>query len=132
MAKTLSVGRRAQYHTIVDNEDYHAVLAFKWTFLVSHPRSANPNIYVRRHRRILQDGFRVRQTYFLAWFILEVCMGLPRPTPEHTADHKNGDTLDNRRTNLRWATRKEQAANRRSKRNLIATLRDYIADPIPF
>lgn len=130
MPRLVSVGRRAQYATLVDDEDYHAVAANRWTFLVSHPRGPTTLVYVRRHRRILQEGIHVRQTLYLARFILEVCMGCPCPTPDHSADHRNGDTLDNRRSNLRWATRKEQAANRRNRRHLAPALREMLEDPI--
>lgn len=35
----------------------------------------------------------------------------PPPSPEHVVDHKNGDTLDARRCNLRWVTISENAKN---------------------
>jgi len=34
--------------------------------------------------------------------------GETRPTPLHTAHHKNTKTLDNRRDNLDWASKSEQ------------------------
>lgn len=37
-------------------------------------------------------------------------MGYP-PSPDLTVDHANRDVLDNRRSNLRWATATEQLAN---------------------
>lgn len=38
-----------------------------------------------------------------------VCIAFhgPRPTPTHQAAHNNGNPLDNRAVNLRWATRSE-------------------------
>lgn len=36
----------------------------------------------------------------------------PRPSPRHQVDHANRNTLDNRRENLRWANRRQQARNR--------------------
>jgi hypothetical protein len=36
----------------------------------------------------------------------------PRPSPKHTVDHINRNPSDNRDANLRWATKKEQSANR--------------------
>jgi hypothetical protein len=35
----------------------------------------------------------------------------PRPTPEHTVDHKDGDTINNCIENLRWADKIEQSTN---------------------
>jgi len=42
--------------------------------------------------------------------------GGERPTPQHTADHKNHDKGDNRACNLRWASKSEQVLNRRKAR----------------
>lgn len=36
----------------------------------------------------------------------------PRPSPEHEVAHWDGDERNNRKTNLRWATRKENAEDR--------------------
>ena len=49
-------------------------------------------------------------TYSVARLVLYAHVG-PPPSPEHTADHINRNTLDNRLLNLRWASRVEQRAN---------------------
>ncbi len=36
----------------------------------------------------------------------------PRPTPKHQVAHGDGDRLNNRASNLRWATPKENGADR--------------------
>ena len=53
------------------------------------------------------------KTHYVHTLVLETFYG-EKPTPLHTCDHKNGNSIDNQIDNLRWATRGEQLANRRS------------------
>lgn len=120
MARRISLGRGAKYSTLVSNEDYLAVVKNRWSFKRS---KRCKNIYARRHRR--KNG--TRQTLLLSHFILIERMNIPRPSPEHTADHIDGDTLNDQRYNLRWATAKEQRRNQRRPRRV--RVKDYA---IPF
>jgi hypothetical protein len=80
---------------LVDDEDYERVVAWRW--------QANLRKGQWRARRTAQRGER-KYSVFMHRFIL----GAP---PGTLVDHRNGDTLDNRRGNLRLATHSQNAAN---------------------
>jgi hypothetical protein len=84
---------------LVDDEDYGLVSAFRWS---AHVRRSNGREWV----------YAVSQTGGRRW-MHDLIMGencLP------SVDHISGDTLDNRRSNLRTATQKEQMRNRQPNR----------------
>lgn len=88
-------------YAIVDDDDLDDVIGQRW---VADRRDHTT------YARCLRKCCGPRGQY-LHQFI----MGKP-PRPGLTVDHINRDGLDNRRSNLRWATAKEQAANRGSRR----------------
>lgn len=102
------IGARAQYETRVSFEDYAYLLGFKWTFARSH--KGGELIYARRS--VWCPARRCNVTVLMHHVVMERAE-LLRPTPEHTADHENGDSLDNERENLRWLTPEQQMRNRR-------------------
>lgn len=78
---------------LVDDEDFGRVHQFKWYlsndgYASRNKRENNRRVTIRMHR-----------------FILSV-------KPGENVDHISGDRLDNRRSNLRLATRQENAFNR--------------------
>lgn len=94
-------GRRgAGRYALVDAADADRVLAHPW-------RLIDCGGYLYQHAWIPDAAApRGRRNISMHRFIL----GL-EPGDEHTGDHTNGDTLDNRRANLRVATRAQNRQN---------------------
>lgn len=88
--------------TLVDAADLPVLAGRRWW------REQRPNVCYAR----CSEGCRRRGLY-----LHRILMGEP-PEPGMSVDHINGDGLDNRRKNLRWATAEEQAANRDRLREL--------------
>lgn len=103
---TILIGARCQYETEVSPEDYAFLLTFKWTFAVSH--KGGELVYARRS--VWESG-GYNRTILMHHVVMERA-GLVRPSRHHTADHRDGDSLNNRRRNLRWATAEQQMRNR--------------------
>lgn len=111
----IPLGTRGLYDAIVDARHYAALTRWRWNF----KRSRGGGIYARRGGGRLTSG-ELRPTILMHVFILETLKGEPRPSPNHTPDHINRNSLDNREDNLKWATPSEQAQNtRRGKRSAL-------------
>jgi len=87
---------------IVDNADLERVNQFKWQYGAGRNRK-----YVFR---TAQRNY-VRQTIYLHRFILDITDSTVQ------VDHLNGNTLDNRRVNLRAGTASANQLNQRCHRN---------------
>jgi len=94
--KALTVKLTQGYEAQISPEDI-ALLGHLWC--VSHPETGRPYAVRRKEGKIV-------------YMHREVCQ--PRPLPSEDVDHINGDTLDNRRENLRPVTRSLNNLNRRS------------------
>lgn len=68
--------------------------------------------YYRVMVAVKEEGRRyvTRKTVRVNRLVCEAFHGHP-PTPKHEAAHSNGDSLDNRYTNLEWQTKAENLAN---------------------
>lgn len=83
---------------VVSPEDFDALAKFKW-----HAFRCGRTTYAKRNTRDGSSGLMHR-----------VILGLANPKQD--VDHANGDGLDNRRANLRLATRAQNNANQRKTR----------------
>lgn len=130
MAQTISVGSRGQFAMLVSDEDYDFLIRWRWSFARSHPREHGGRrelIYARRSARVAGDPLWTeagpvaapkRKFDLFVHHVILARMGYPEPPePGWTADHENGETLDNQRPNLRWASRRYQANNQRDRRH---------------
>jgi hypothetical protein len=90
------------YEVLIDDEDFERIKKFSW-----HRTSGNrPPIYFCRTKRY--GG--VRKTIMLHKFIMNA--------PENMeVDHRDLNTLDNRKSNLRICTHAENCKNRRGVHN---------------
>lgn len=84
---------------LVDDEDYEALARFSWCAV----RFSGKTLYALRSVRL--NPHRTKN------FVMH--RELMNPTAGALVDHANGDGLDNRRANLRLATRAQNMQNRR-------------------
>ena len=89
--------------TIVDQQDYYQLGHFKWSVCGN-----DKNIYAAR---ILS---KTRSGRVISSFLHREIMNDPKG---FFVDHRNGNGLDNRRDNLRLATRSQNSANKRKRKN---------------
>src|SRR5262249_2950133 len=93
---------------LIDWEDYEWALQWLWSPIRSR---STWKLYATRSTRLNGRGGGSTRIYLHKEVLLRA-EGAP-PTPKHNiGDHKNGNSLDNRRANLRWATSGMNARNR--------------------
>lgn len=96
----LSAGKE----TIVDDDDFDFLSQFTWTFCPS---------------RTVKTGyaytFRALPSRKLTWFLMHRLIMMAEKG--QIVDHKNGNSLDNRRCNLRFVTRSQSAMNQKLHAN---------------
>jgi len=90
---------------IIDDEDYERLKGFRY---YAEP-CVSGKFYAKRRLRMSECGKR-GPTRYLHYDIIERLPGL-------YMDHRNGNSLDNRRGNLRHCTRKQNQANMKPHRD---------------
>lgn len=99
---------QASIWAVVDAIDYDFLVRNCWSVL----RRPRAGLYLRRAVGIWANGQRLRTcTQYLHIEVMKRT-GIEPPSDAHTiVDHRNGDTLNCRRLNLRWATPRQNRAN---------------------
>jgi len=88
--------------TLLDQKDYYRFANIKWS-LGGHKK----NFYA-------MGGIRNKDGEFE---IVRLHRAIMKPPKRRVVDHRNGDGLDNRRENLRIATKAQNAFNNRKRKN---------------
>ena len=108
--RRIRIGPHGQYAVTVDACDFAYLTRWRWTSKRDVWRYG-ASIYARRSARV--DGHK--RTIFMHNVVLRRRMRLRPPSPRHECDHRDIDSLNNTRRNLRWATRRQQVVNRRPR-----------------
>lgn len=101
---------REYLYAVVDEEDYHWAAQWKW---YAKPSRSPWKFYACRQTKIRDDcGWRNVSLYLHVE--IQKRSGVVQPHPTYKlSDHRDGDSLNCRRGNLRWAT---PSMNRRNIR----------------
>ena len=93
--------QNSHFEALVDYEDYIYFTKWMWRSKIS---KGGKKIYVYRSLTISENGLRKDTSLYLHKAVQERT-GIIPPTVSHSVvDHRNGNSLDCRRKNLRWAT----------------------------
>jgi hypothetical protein len=108
--RRIRIGPQGQYAVMVDARDFTFLTQWKWSVSRSVWRYG-ANIYAGRSAQV--NGRR--RTIFMHRVILRQRMRLAPPSRRHECDHRDIDSLNNTRRNLRWVAPRQQVINRRPR-----------------
>ncbi|MGA2173295.1 MAG: AP2 domain-containing protein [Sedimentisphaerales bacterium] len=92
--------------TILDQQDYYRLGSFKW-----HIQGNGRKLYAIRDVKTAPGKTK----------LLSLHREIMKPPKRFLVDHKNRDSLDNRRENLRLATRAQNSYNRQKKKGKMSS-----------
>lgn len=105
---------RENEFALVDVQDYRWVQEHRWCLNIKKSRGSAHHIkkYARRAVGENAGGQRLKTwTLYLHVAIMQRVQPVPPSTAHTIVDHRNGQSLDCRRVNLRWATPSMNAKN---------------------
>jgi hypothetical protein len=100
-------GGLADVEALVDEEDY--LFFTRWFWL---PRERKKKLYLARSSGVYNCGRLYVVSVYLHIEILTRAEGPPPTRNRVICDHLNGNSLDCRRQNLRWVTKRQNNQNR--------------------
>lgn len=109
--------RCGEYATRLDYEDWKHFR--QWSWKIKRSKRSN-KVYFHRALRVKSDDPRHANNSKPGWKAISIYLhvavlerkGTVRPRGKDVVDHENGDSLDCRRSNLRWSNHLENMANR--------------------
>lgn len=104
--KWICLSSRVDVQCLVDYRDYLWLRRDLWCHTFGGGAEGFDAQHKMYARRTVEGG-----TLWMHREILKRFAG-PPPSPQHVGDHINGNSLDNRRCNLRWATLSQNSRNR--------------------
>jgi hypothetical protein len=108
--RRIRIGPQGQYAVTVDACDFAYLNRWRWTVL---RKSWRYGVRISARRDVREDGRN--RTIFMHTVILRRRMRCRPPSPRHECDHRDIDSLNNTRRNLRWVTRSQQLLNQRPR-----------------